>query len=98
MKPINPPLPLFFAPCARCGASGHSLDMATGSEPFTYVCFACQSDGTREEVRLAANAFVATARKQNPSLVARARSALGLQRPRNVDSSDPSWAGCGVQP
>ena len=96
MRPINPPLPLFYAPCVKCGTKGNSLSMAAGDKPFTYVCFACQDDATREAVRAHSNEYVRHLARENPALVAFARRELGLRRPSRTPYS-ASWEGCGVE-
>ena len=90
MKPINPAFPFFWARCGRCGAQGHSLNMAADPMPFSFVCFGCQDDATREEVRLHANAQVVRFSREQPSWVADARKALGFDVPPGR-SDDPSW-------
>jgi len=96
LRPINPPFPLFFARCVRCGYEGSSLSLATGDAPFTYVCFSCQPDDVREVVRLATNAAAIDARRYMPEQLAMARRYLGIKRPYKAPS-DPSWAGCEVE-
>lgn len=96
MKPINPVLPLFYAPCSKCGHQGNSHSMATGGAPFTYVCFACQDDATREAVRLNTNEQIRRFAREQPAWVAFARCSLGIERPRHTPPS-PDWVGCRVE-
>jgi hypothetical protein len=96
MRPIEQPYPLFTAPCVRCGRHGHSLNMACGDEPYTFVGFECQDDATREAVRLHSNKSTEEALKDRPLVVANARVRLGIRRPAKVPY-DLSWSGCDVE-
>lgn len=94
MTPINPVLPLFEAHCSKCSGRVNSLSGVTGDKPFTYICFHCQDDETREAVRLNTNAQIVRFAREQPAWVATARRALGITRPLRTPY-DPSWEGCG---
>ena len=49
----NPYRQYFTAACCRCSGRCYSDSAATGEAPFTYVCFQCQTEAQRDEVRAA---------------------------------------------
>jgi hypothetical protein len=97
MQPINPVFPAFTALCCKCGQRTESPSAAAGDEPFTFVCFVCQDNATREAVWRHTNEQVRRFSREQPAWVAACRRARGIVMPRRAqceDPNDPAWAGC----
>lgn len=89
MKPVYPLFPVFKALCCKCGRETDSTVAATGDEPFTFVCWGCQNDATREAVRLT---FDAAFRKATPALRHNLRVQLyGAKETRAIEARE-GWA------